>query len=65
MSWVPLTENDWYYAAGMFAFIQIYMSWMFARQMRKHGDLKPNVSQNDARLPLLRRRLKKNKPAAD
>jgi len=46
-----MTELDWYYTAGLFAVIQLYTSWMFARQVRKHGELKPNVSQHGAPRP--------------
>jgi len=54
MTWVEMTDNDWYYAIGLIAFLQIYMSWMFSRQMKKHGKLKPNVSQHGAPRPKLK-----------
>ncbi len=54
MTWVEMTENDWYYAIGLILFLQIYMSWMFARQLKKHGELKPNVSQHGAPRPKLK-----------
>lgn len=54
MTWVEMADTDWYYAIGLVAFIQTYMTWMFARQMRKHGRMKPNVSQHSALRPRIR-----------